>query len=155
MQKPENAGWQGPSLSLVLGAVVVVTIAMGCFAFWRYTESERWVQASLVEMEAKGKQRDVEGCIDAAIEWRQDCAANTTLCNNAIPLATYHCLEQQDRSESCMVLDHDMSTGIWLMEHCRERGNECKVMKKCPCAAAYRALDSFCRSGQESVQVEL
>ncbi len=155
MQEPESAGWQGPSLSLILGGVVVITIAMGIFAFWRYTESERWVQASLIEMEALGKTVDVEGCIDASIDWRNRCAANKTLCENAIPLATYHCLEQQDRSDSCLILDHDMSTGTWLMERCRARGSECKVMKKCTCAAAYRALDSFCRTGQESVQVEL
>jgi hypothetical protein len=52
-------------------------------------------------------------------------------------------------------MDEDMAKGTWLMERCRERGSECKVMKKCTCAAAYRALDSFCRSGQERVQVEL
>ena len=107
------------------------------------------------EIEAKGKTLDVEGCIDATLEWRQKCAANKVMCDNAIPLAMYHCLEQQDRQEQCMIIDEDMAKGTWLMEHCRERGSECKVMKKCPCAAAYRALDSFCRSGQESVQVEL
>ncbi|MCA9658916.1 MAG: hypothetical protein KC486_11280 [Myxococcales bacterium] len=155
MREPESAGWQGPSLGMILGIAGVVILAMGIFTFWRYSESEKWVQQSLVEIEAKGKTLDVEGCIDATLEWRQKCAANKVMCDNAIPLAMYHCLEQQDRQEQCMIIDEDMAKGTWLMEHCRERGSECKVMKKCPCAAAYRALDSFCRSGQESVQVEL
>ncbi|MCB9568081.1 MAG: hypothetical protein H6710_12875 [Myxococcales bacterium] len=155
MQKAESAGWQGPSLGLILGLIAVIVVAGGVFAFWRYVDSERWVRESLVELEAKGKTLDIEGCIDATLAWHHDCEANKTLCDNAIPLGMYHCLEQRDRHESCLTIDRDMVTGGWLMERCRERGTPCKVMKKCPCAATYRALDSFCRADQKAVQIEL
>lgn len=155
MHEAERAGWQGPSLKLIFSLAAVIVLGMGLYAFWRYTESERWVQSSLVEMEKIGKLRDAEGCIDAIHTWRGECAANKTLCENAIPLAMFHCLEQQDRAETCAALPRDMVTGGWLMDRCRERGTPCKVMKQCTCAAAYRALDSFCRADQRGVQVEL
>jgi hypothetical protein len=155
VQVAERAGWEGPSLTMILSLIGTVVLAMGIFAFWRYTESERWVQASLLEMEKLGKERDPEGCIDATQDWRANCAANKTLCENAIPLAMYHCLEQADRASACAALPRDVATGGWLMERCRERGTPCKVMKQCTCAASYRALDSFCRAGQRGVQVEL
>ncbi|MEZ4451176.1 MAG: hypothetical protein R3B09_16980 [Nannocystaceae bacterium] len=155
MQVAQSAGWQGPSLTTIFSLVGAIVIGMGLFAFWRYTESERWVQASLIEMEQLGRESDAEGCVDAVHAWREKCAANKTLCENAIPLAMYHCLEQRDRAATCDALPRDMSTGGWLMERCRERGTPCKVMKQCTCAASYRALDSFCRSDQRRVQVEL
>ena len=155
MHAAKRAGWQGPRLGVVLGAAAVVAVAMGLLATLRYTDSERWVQAALVELEAKGKGLDAEGCIDATLEWHKKCEATKVLCDNAVSMAMFHCLKQRDHADACATLDLAAPTGQWVFKRCEARGTPCKIMKQCPCAQTYRALDSFCRNEGKAVQVEL
>ena len=155
MHAAKRAGWQGPRLGVVLGAATLIAVAMGLLATFRYTNSERWVQRALAELEAKGKNLDAEGCIDATLEWHKTCEATKVLCDNAVSMAMFHCLKQRDHADACGSLDLAAPTGQWVFKRCEARGTPCKIMKQCPCAQTYRALDSFCRNEGKAVQVEL
>lgn len=142
----------GPSLRLVLGCMAVLIVVLGVAAYWRYTVSENHFAETLAEMDRRGPALDVEGCIDAVLEWHGRCEANKPLCDNGVPQVMTHCLIAQDRTEACEALDPGASAKAqWVYVSCLERDTPCRSKKHCPCADAYRSLDSFCRHGQKGV----
>jgi len=142
----------GPSLRLVFGIVGVLVVCLGITAYWRYTVSENWFAESLPHMDAIGQTADAEGCVDAALEWHETCEANKPLCDNGVPRAMTHCLMADDRAALCEAIDlDDTGKAQWVFKSCFDRGTPCKSRKKCPCADAYRAIDSFCRHHQQGV----
>ncbi len=168
MNSADHKGWQGPSLRAVVITIVVLAIGLGVLANWRYTRSETQIRQALSTFDQDGASLSVEQCIDAVVQWHAEtCDANLVLCDHAIPLAMVHCLEGQDRKDYCDGLErtgaftdpegnevtHDVASGQWVYYSCLRRGTECKKRKKCPCADAYRAIDSFCRSDQQGVHL--
>ncbi|RMG98037.1 MAG: hypothetical protein D6705_07155 [Deltaproteobacteria bacterium] len=141
----------GPRLSVVLGVVAVVAVAMGILATYRYGQSEAHFREIQAEMDAKGPNLDVEGCVDAVLSWHASCSANKPLCDHGVPKIMTHCLAGRDRSEACAKIEGRSARAQWVFDRCAERGTPCKSRKKCPCADAFRALDSFCRHGQKGV----
>lgn len=151
MTSPE-VDTSGPSLRLVLGSMAVVVIVLGVAAYWRYTVSENHFAATLADMDRRGGQLDAEGCIDAVLEWHAVCEANKPLCDNGVPQVLTHCLIARDRTDACEQIDTTASASAkWVYLTCYERDTPCRNKKHCPCADAYRALDSFCRHGQKGV----
>lgn len=150
----KNKDWEGPSLRTVLIGLSLVAVAMGVFAYYRYITSEKAIMAGMAELEVKGATLDGEGCVDTVLAWHKTCDALSVMCNDAVKIAMYHCLESRDRSEDCGKLKPDVvSKGQWVFGVCKDRGTECRRRKECPCADAYRALDSFCRTDQKAVQL--
>ncbi|NVB36532.1 hypothetical protein G6O69_01720 [Pseudenhygromyxa sp. WMMC2535] len=167
----------GPSLKVILMIVSVVIVATGVLAYYRYARSERWVVQGIEAMDEAGKGLDAEGCIDAAIEWHDACDqedTNAAVCFKGVDILMFHCLAAQDRSDTCeLYLDpeseihqatEDMrerarnpdkagESGRWVYGRCEERGMRCINKRECACAEAYRAVDSFCRTGQQAVQL--
>jgi hypothetical protein len=150
----KSKDWEGPSLRTVLVSLSAVALFMGVFAYFRYVTSERAIMAGMAELERRGAELDAEGCVDVVLDWHKRCDALSVMCNDAVKIAMYHCLESRDRAGDCAALNPDVvSKGQWVFGVCKERGTECKRRKDCPCADAYRAFDSFCRTGQQSVQL--
>ncbi len=147
----------GPSLGLVLGSVAVLSIVFGVLAYKRYADSEAWVQQGIKKMDAEGANLDVQGCIDAAIKWHAGCEendANQAVCNHAVKIEMYHCLSATDRAAECEAdWSNPPEKGSWVYGACEERGNRCINKRECACAEAYRATDSFCKTGQKAVQL--
>lgn len=141
----------GPSLRMMFSIMGIVVILCGVTAYWRYTVSETWFAESLPAMSEFGKTVDTEGCVDASVRWHGACDANKPLCDNGVPRAMTHCLMADDRSEVCSEMSHESAKATWVFKRCADRGTPCKGRKRCPCADAYRALDSFCRHGQKGV----
>ncbi len=150
MTNPE-VDTSGPSLRLVLGSISVLVVVLGFAAYWRYTVSEKHFADVLGQMDAKGPQLDVEGCVDAVLDWHAHCEANKPLCDNGVPQVMTHCLVGQDRSPTCEALDLSSARAHWVFLSCQDRGTPCRHKKKCACADAYRTIDSFCRHGQRGV----
>jgi hypothetical protein len=146
-----EADSSGPSLRLVLGSLGVLAVVLGVLGYYRYAASETYFAAGLARMEVVGTQVDTEGCVDAVLDWHTHCEANQPLCDNGVPRVLTHCLAAADRSETCEALDLSSSKAQWVYASCLERGTPCTNKKACPCADAYRAIDSFCRHGQEGV----
>lgn len=146
----------GPSLKLVLGISISLSIIFGVMAYERYARSEQWVKTGIEQMQVKGKTLDAQGCIDASIEWNNACEendANSAVCLHAIKLQIFHCLKAQPRDADCETIANPPNEGKWVYAVCEERGNRCINKRECACAQAFRSYDSFCRSGQEAVQL--
>ncbi len=152
--KKPSKDWEGPSLRTVLVSMSFVAVFMGVFAYYRYVTSEKAIMAGMAELQSKGSSLDSEGCINTVLDWHKRCEALNSMCNDAVKIAMYHCLEARDRSEDCGKLKPDVvSKGQWVFGACKERGTACRLRKQCACADAYRAMDSFCRTDQQAVQL--
>ncbi len=146
-----NYDRSGPSLRIVLGVVVGLALPMGVLAYYRYVQSEQHFQRARAEMDRRGPQLDVEGCVDAVLAWHAGCEANRPLCDHGVPMIMTHCLGGRDRALACASLDLSSARAQWVFASCRDRGTPCRSRKKCACADAYRTLDSYCRYDQAGV----
>ncbi|MBX7079480.1 MAG: hypothetical protein K1X88_09865 [Nannocystaceae bacterium] len=151
MPSPGEYDSSGPSLRLVVSIVVVLALVLGVVAYWRYTVSERFFADSLPEIDRVAPTLDTEGCVDEVLGWHRRCEANKPLCDEGVVRVMTHCLMGRDRSDTCSGLDLSSSKATWVFERCTKRGTPCTNRKSCPCADAYRTVDSFCRHEQKGV----
>lgn len=147
----EGVETSGPSLRLVLGLLSILAVGMGVLGYYRYAVSEDHFAVVLQKMSTEGASLDTEGCVDAVLTWHETCEANKPLCDNGIPRVMTHCLAAADRTQTCESLDLSSASAQWVYGQCLDRGTPCQDRKKCPCADAYRTIDSFCRHGQTGV----
>lgn len=133
--------------------MAVVIVVMGIASYWRYVVSENHFAEVLAEIDRKAPELDTEGCVTAVLDWHAECEANKPLCDNGVPQVMTHCLTGRDRSATCEELDLSSAKAQWVFNSCFDRGTPCRNKKKCPCADAYRTLDSFCRHDQKGVSL--
>lgn len=124
---------------------------MGVAGYRQLVHSRDHFAETTKMMSELGKTLDTEGCIGAVLEWHDECEANKPLCDNGVPMVMTHCLMGRDRSDTCENLDLSSAKAKWVFDQCDARGTPCTDRKTCACASAYRAIDSFCRHGQEGV----
>lgn len=154
--KKLSRDWEGPSLRTVIVMLSILSVVMGTLAYYRYSQSEKSIMSGMPELERLGATSTPEQCIDSVLEWHSRCEGLSFMCNNTVPEAMFHCLKAQDRTAECAALKPDeVSKGQWVFYKCKDRNTMCKRTKQCPCADAYRAFDSFCRTEQQAVQVAL
>jgi hypothetical protein len=134
-----------------MGLVVLIVVPMGVLAYYRYVQSENHFIQATAEMDKLAPTLDVEGCVDAVLDWHATCAANKPLCDHGVPMIMTHCLSGRDRSQVCESMDLSSAKAQWVFASCKDRGTGCRGRKKCACATAYRTLDSFCHHDQEGV----
>jgi hypothetical protein len=153
----ETSERSGSSLKWILGGAALVSVTLGFGGYWRYSQSEAYVAVGIERMEAQGPQLDVDGCMEAVLGWHHDCdinGANASVCQAAIGMTMLPCLRGADRTEECVPYgEQTQSHGVWVWKACIDRGTRCFNKRECPCAEAYRAIDSFCRNGGEAVQL--
>lgn len=145
-----------PGLRWVFIGIGVISLVTGVAAYRRYAGSERWVAEGIARMEARGPALTVEGCIDEVVAWHHDCdvqGANAAVCQQAVGITMFHCLRAADRAVECEPYAAPESSAAWVWAKCEERGMRCVNKRECACAEAYRAADSFCRTGGEAVQL--
>lgn len=139
-------------MSWVLGGIALVAILVGFGSFYRYKVSERHFVEATAYMNEAGKSLDVDGCVSEVIAWHKRCAANKPMCDEGVPKVMTHCLAAADRTADCAKVDLALSVkSQWVLEQCSERGTPCYNKKTCPCANAFRTIDSFCRHDQKGV----
>ena len=176
----EDAEYQPSSargLRWLFIALASTSILVGVFSYWRYANSEQWVVEGIAQMNTLGPGLDVEQCVDASVEWYDACDqhdANAAVCLQGVGIVMQHCLSARERDQTCeLYLDHTSSvhqasefmrerarnpekageSGRWVYARCEEREMVCRNKRECACAEAYRAIDSFCRTGQQAVQL--
>jgi hypothetical protein len=153
MSSGASAETSGPKLSWVLGTIAVAVVVLGTLAYWRYTESERYFAESLADIDARAPGLSTEECVGEILTWHRTCAANGPLCDHGVPRVMTHCLAAADRTATCESLDLSTASAKWVFDKCEERGTPCTNRKKCACANAYRAIDSFCKHDQKGVSL--
>jgi hypothetical protein len=164
-------------LKLVFGLLAAISVALGVFVYWRYAQSEAYVAEGIQMMESRGAEFDADECIAETVAWHDACDQNDTnaaVCLQGVKLLMFHCLHAKDRTDTCeLYLDPESAihepteemrerardpdkaadSGNWVYARCDERGMKCVNRRECACAEAYRAIDSFCRTGQDAVQL--
>lgn len=174
---PPETAQDGPSLKLVFGLVTAISISLGVFVYWRYAQSEAYVSAGIQMMDARGAELTPDECIAETVAWHDACDQNDTnaaVCLQGVKLLMFHCLHAEDRTETCEVYldpeshiheptedmrararnpDTAAERGYWVYARCDDRGMTCVNRRECACAEAYRSIDSFCRTGQDAVQL--
>ena len=151
MPSVEHAEQSGPKLRWVLGGIAAIVVLMGFAGYRQLVQSRDHFAETTKMMGELGKTLDTEGCITAVLDWHGECAANKPLCDNGVPMVMTHCLMGRDRTDTCEELDLSSAKAKWVFDQCMDRGTPCTDRKTCACASAYRAIDSFCRHGQEGV----
>ncbi len=140
----------------MLAALATVSVVMGVGGYYRYAGSEEYVAHGIEQMDRRGPELDIEGCVDAVVGWNHDCdihGANAAVCLQGVGMTMFHCLSGADRTEECGPYDAPETSGKWVLARCEERGMRCVNKRECACAEAYRAVDSFCRTGGKAVQL--
>lgn len=141
----------GSSVAWLFSLLTVLVLGMGVLAYYNYAKTEdRFVEAFAI-MDTRGPGLDVEGCIDAVLEWNADCGGNQELCDHGIPVVLTHCLKGRPRTATCEGFRELSADAKWAFAKCADRGTPCRSKKKCPCAAAYRGLHSYCVHHEEGV----
>jgi hypothetical protein len=165
------------SLTYLFVTLALISVTVGVLGYRRYANSERWVAEGIQQMDAIGAELEAEGCVDEVVEWYSACDqhdANAAVCLQGVGILMHHCLSARERDQTCeLYLDpesavHEASEGMrerardpekagdsgrWVYARCEERGMVCRNKRECACAEAYRAIDSFCRTGQQAVQL--
>jgi len=165
------------SLRWLFIGLALVSVLVGVFAYWRYANSESWVVEGIKHMDEVGAELSDEQCIDEVVTWYDACdqhGANAAVCLQGVGILMHHCLSARPRDQVCeLYLDADSSvrqptedmrararnpekageSGRWVYARCEARDMVCRSKRECACAEAYRAIDSFCRTGQQAVQL--
>ncbi|PRP98304.1 hypothetical protein ENSA5_30370 [Enhygromyxa salina] len=165
------------SMKFVFIGLALVSVIVGVLGYWRYASSEQWVVEGVAKMDALGPKLDAEGCVDEVVGWYNDCDqhdANAAVCLQGVGILMQHCLSARERTQTCELylnpesaahaVTDDMrararnpdkagGSGRWVYARCEERDMVCRNKRECACAEAYRAIDSFCRTGEEAVQL--
>ena len=157
----------GRSAAIVLTILFTCSTVMGVVAYWRYTESERFLHRDWAEISAKGSKIDAEECVPLVLEWHRNCEAMKSLCNHSIPMTMTHCLGQDratpervaERKAYCDAMVTPSSLGRWTFKKCKaigvskEHGSTRDERKAC--SYAFKALEEFCRRGGEGIRLGL
>jgi hypothetical protein len=145
----------GPSIRLVLTLLFSLASVLGVLAYRNYVLTERHFREVIAHMDEVGADASVEECVTEVLQWYRSCEGIVELCSHAVPKMMTHCLKAQDRDAYCDGLDLASAKAQWVYEKCADHDGEdqCagKHKRKCACANAFRAVDSFCRYDQQGV----
>jgi hypothetical protein len=141
------------------GAWVIITlfgiaVLLGAVAFWRFTRSDRFIQASLAEVQRRAGQLAPEECVDWAVSWAARCQAMKALCEGSVPRLVEACLMKADRHAYCASLGDSYRTTSFGVTQCRARLSSSPArggaerrrggLGKKACALSYGAVARYC-----------
>ncbi len=139
---------------IVIGACCVIGGALGAITYFRAANGAEHVGEKLREMRVRGSVVDGFTCIDETLKWHDTvCDAPGRMCIDAVPRVVGECLAGQDRATLCQEIGNNDKPSQWAYNKCKARGIDRKSKKgiKESCTQAWRALDSWCKSGQKGV----
>jgi len=128
----------------VVVALLTVATAMGVVAFWRFSESDKFLSHVMVEMENAGKTSSPEQCVDEVVKHASTCEAMKSLCDSSAPRWMEACLRGQDRVGYCSTLGDTPKATSFGFKACKDRQVDRRT--KGACASAYRAIAAHCES---------
>lgn len=139
---------------VVIGACCAIGAVLGATTYFRAASGAEHVGEKMVEMRKRGATIDAVTCINETLDWHdKQCDAPGRMCIDAVPRVVGECLAAQDRSALCAEIGNDEKPSQWAYNKCKARGVDRKSKKgvKESCTQAWRALDSWCKSGQSGV----
>lgn len=128
---------------LVVTSLVLVGVVAGVLAYRNLVASEARLSTELAVMEQRGEGLDVPGCVDAVMDWHDECAVMKSLCDQTVPRFMHVCLAARDRTEFCDALGPRSSDTSFGFDECKARGGDRDDKKAC--AVVYRVIDGHCK----------
>lgn len=132
------------SATSVIVVLMTVATAMGVLAFWRFSESDRFLSHVMGEMEGVGKSASAEQCVDEVVKRAATCEAMKSLCDASAPRWMGACLRGQDRAAYCSRLGDKPKATSFGFKACKDRHVDRRT--KSACASAYRSIAAHCDS---------
>ncbi len=151
---PQDARSNARVARIVIGGALAVGCLVGTYVYFTASRASIDVWDQIETFSTRGKRLSGTDCVSASLDWFRDtCAAPGRICLDAVPRAVSHCLAAADRAADCTALGNDEKPSQWAYERCAERGIDRKARKpiKESCTSAWRAFDTFCKSGQRGV----
>lgn len=139
---------------IVIGTCCVIGSVLGATTYFRAADGAEHVGQKMVDMRLRGASIDGVACVNETLDWHDKvCDAPGRMCIDAVPKVVGECLAGQDRTALCIELGNDDKPSQWAYNKCKARGVDRKSRKgvKESCTQAWRALDSYCKSGQKGV----
>lgn len=139
---------------IIIISTMVLGAGLGALVYFRASAGSLEIGHELKAIRAQGVNLEAEACVGASLDWYQTaCDAPGKMCIDAVPRLVGECLAAKDRTDACVRLGNAMKPSQWAYEHCKERGidRSSKRPLKESCTQAWRALDSYCKSGQKGV----
>jgi hypothetical protein len=149
-----DATRSGKTAWVVIGVAVAIGLGLGFFVYQRAASGSLEIATDYKAMRERGATLSAAGCVEASLEWfNTRCDAVGKMCIDAVPRMVGECLAAQDRSAACEENGNDLKPSQWAYQHCAEMGIDRKSKKpvKESCTQAWRAFDSWCKSGQTGV----
>jgi len=158
-QTPEGPAGDAPIRSgkwawIVIGACMVIGAVLGATTYFRAAKGAEGVGDKMREMRERGAVMTGPECVADTLDWHdKTCDAPGRMCIDAVPRVVGECLAGQDRSALCVEIGNTEKPSQWAYNKCKNRGIDRKSKKgiKESCTQAWRALDSWCKSGQKGV----
>lgn len=138
----------------MIGTAIAIGAVLGVFVYQRASSGSVAIAQEYGAMRELGKSVDGEGCVTASLEWfKERCDAVGKMCIDAVPRIVGECLSAKDRTAACEKNGNDLKPSQWAYEKCAGLGIDKKSKKpaKESCTMAWRAFDSWCKSGQRGV----
>ena len=139
---------------MIIGAAMVIGAGLGVLVYLRAADGSVVIAHDFREIRTRGANLDADGCVEASIEWfSTSCAAVGKMCIDAVPRMVGECLAAKDRAADCTKIGNDMKPSQWAYARCKALGIDkgSKKPVKESCTLAWRAYDSWCKSGQKGV----
>lgn len=138
----------------VVAACIFVGSGLGVYVYFDASRATIEVSRELDGWLARGKSLEADACVGGVLDWFDGtCRAPGRICLDAVPRAVGNCLAGADRTARCAELGPDQKSSQWAFEQCQSRGVDRSSPKPVreSCTLAWRALDTYCKSGQKGV----
>lgn len=155
--QPGVAPRSGRVAWIVISLAVAFGIFMGFLVYFRATDGSMQVTKWRKSYAERGRSMTATECVVDVIHWYEnDCKAPARMCLDAVPYGVADCLAargKDGRLEECKAVGNDLKPAQWAYERCKSVGVDKKSPKgvKESCTAAWRSLDTFCKSGGAEV----
>lgn len=126
----------------VVTIILLVSIAIGVTAYYRFVKSEKHLTSTFEHFLAVGSEKTAFDCVDEVVEWSKRCSAMLSLCEDSVQRMMTACLQGKSRSEACAAVEPERRKTSFGYDDCAKKGLD-RVRKRA-CADAYRAFDKFC-----------
>lgn len=161
-QKPEELDEEarraiGVRVLVVIGVVLtILMIVFGRQTAKGYDEFEAYRAATLEDPANpppwQAEALDVDGCVDAVLDWIEACPGVSSWCEGSLPDVTNKCLDTQDRTAYCESVGDAVLTTRFGFEECSARydqieGRYTRRYAKKHCALIYRVIAGRCTPG--------
>ncbi|MFO0748798.1 MAG: hypothetical protein U1F43_24505 [Myxococcota bacterium] len=143
-----KVGW------IVIGLAIAIGLVMGVVVYFRASSGSMQITEWRKSYATRGQTMTATACVSDVIHFfEEDCTAPARMCLDAVSYGVADCLAARDRAEECKPIGNSMKPAQWAYERCKEVGvdkTSPKAIKE-SCTTAWRALDTFCKSGQKGV----